>query len=199
MSTDDTGLLALVLGGARSGKSRFAQSLCEAAPGPVGYVATARVDDDEMAARVEAHRRSRPSEWQTFECDTDLAACIRQASDCPTLLIDCVTIHVARLLEPFFEAGAGEDEAWPPVSDALDAAIEALRSQRMNAVLVSNDVGSGVVPAYPSGRLFRDVTGRANRLLAARCNRAYYVVAGVPLDLHALMARELPWPTPDAD
>jgi adenosylcobinamide kinase / adenosylcobinamide-phosphate guanylyltransferase len=158
----------LVLGGSRSGKSGFAESLVADAPA-VDYVATAadRRDDEEWASRIAAHRDRRPATWRTIET-ADIAGELRR--DGPAVLIDSITLWVAGELGAQFAARA----------DDLCAAWAA--TSRF-AVAVSDEVGSGVVPATASGRLFRDALGEVNQRLAARADEVHLVVAGIPMRL----------------
>ena len=193
-----SGKLVLIVGGARSGKSRFAQSLAGNAPSPVGYVASALPCDVEMDERIARHRADRPAEWRTYEfpegaleeatAEAPLAALVREAANtCPTLLIDCLTIYLARRLTPFYRDDLiprCDQEAAEELALAdMTALVGAQRESGANVLIVSNELGWGVVPPYPSGRLLRDITGAANQYLAAQADHAYFVMAGVPMDL----------------
>jgi adenosyl cobinamide kinase/adenosyl cobinamide phosphate guanylyltransferase len=161
----------LILGGARSGKSRYAEALITALPAPWAYVATAQAGDDEMAARIADHRARRGANWRTIEAPYDLAAAIEDCADSP-ILIDCLTLWLSNILL------AGNN------FDAAAAALErALASCAASVVLVSNEVGSGVVPDHPLGRRFRDLQGLLNQRIAARADHVVLVVAGLPLTL----------------
>jgi adenosylcobinamide kinase/adenosylcobinamide-phosphate guanylyltransferase len=171
----------LVLGGARSGKSRIAERMLADVPDVV-YVATghpAADDDVEWAARVARHRDRRPVGWRTVET-TDVAALLR--ADGPPLLVDCLTLWLSRTLDA---VGAWQaDRGWEDrADDALADLREAWEATTRTVVAVANEVGSGIVPATATGRLFRDLQGRLNATLAAGADRAYLVVAGraVPL------------------
>jgi adenosylcobinamide kinase/adenosylcobinamide-phosphate guanylyltransferase len=158
----------LVLGGARSGKSRFAESLLADHPA-VDYVATAaaRPDDAEWTHRIAEHRARRPAHWTTLET-ADLAGVLRRNG--PAVLVDSVTLWVGRTREDALDEQADElCAAWAETSRA--------------AVLVSDEVGSGVVPATDSGRRFRDELGLLNQRLAATADEVHLVVAGLPLRL----------------
>jgi adenosylcobinamide kinase / adenosylcobinamide-phosphate guanylyltransferase len=163
--------LTVLLGGARSGKSALALRLA-AAHEPVVFVATAEARDDEMATRIEHHRRERPAEWLTVEEPLRLRPAIEGAPPGATLVIDCLSLWVANLLE------RGE-----PVDDGA-AAVAAARPGL--TIAVSNEVGLGIVPATPLGREYRDVLGRVNALWANAAERAYFVVAGRTLPLERL-------------
>jgi adenosylcobinamide kinase/adenosylcobinamide-phosphate guanylyltransferase len=164
----DAGRRVLVTGGARSGKSTFAEQLL-ASESQVDYVATAAPmsDDSEWADRVALHRKRRPAHWVTHETGY-LAGLL--ATDGPPILVDCLTLWLCR---DEIEADA----------TAVDDLVAALRSTRRRVVLVTNEVGSGIVPATPSGRSFRDRLGELNRRVAAESDQVWLVVAGTPLQL----------------
>ncbi len=165
--------LIFVTGGARSGKSRFAEDMALAlSPGERTYLATAQPLDDEMRERVERHRRGRDEGWLTIEEPLDAALAVRKAK-APLILLDCLSLLVSNLLL----AGREEAETLAAVDDLLDAGRGKI------LIVVSNEVGSGVVPAYPLGRVYRDLLGRANQRVAARADEAYLLVAGLPLRL----------------
>lgn len=175
----------LVLGGARSGKSAEAERRLAAFP-EVSYVATGGGSggdqDAEWAARVRAHQQRRPAGWQTVE-SCDLPPLL--AADGPPLLIDCLGLWLTDALD---SVGAWDDATWwatgeRALRDRIDELLTALRATRRTVVAVSNEVGSGVVPATASGRRFRDALGRLNAAFAAECEHVLLVVAGQPLPL----------------
>ena len=190
--------LMLILGGARSGKSGYAESLAAriAANRPVLYVATATAEDDEMRARIERHRVARPHHWLTVEAPRDPANAIREQAahgDIPVILLDCVTLLVSNLLldgahadfdEQRFDASAAEARA----TTAIAALLAAWRETHATLILVSNEVGMGLVPPYPLGRVYRDVLGRINAALAREADAVLLMVAGLPIELKALSA-----------
>jgi adenosylcobinamide kinase/adenosylcobinamide-phosphate guanylyltransferase len=162
-------LLTLVLGGARSGKSRYAESLFASLPPSWIYVATAEAGDAEMAERIAAHRARRGSAWTTVEAPRDLAGAL-VAHAKASILVDCLTLWLSNLL----------------LADAdIDAEIERLEGALTNAVgstvLVSNEVGSGIVPDNALARRFRDLQGVLNQRIAAQADRVVLMVAGLPL------------------
>jgi adenosylcobinamide kinase / adenosylcobinamide-phosphate guanylyltransferase len=193
------GRLIFVTGGARSGKSSFAETLARRHPGRVCYVATAAATDDEMAERIARHRQRRPADWSTHEVAGSLAVSLSAAArEHDLILVDCVTIYLARLLpsdlsEDRAVTGTLVDQMYAATDREVKDIVAAVRRGRADTIVVSNEVGSGPVPPYPSGRLFRDIVGRANQALAQQADRAYVVVAGMPLDLSALRASELAW------
>lgn len=175
-----------VFGGARSGKSGYAESLAEASGKPVVYVATAQGGDSEMQDRIAHHRARREAAWQTVEEPIALGNALREFSAPGNLvLVDCLTIWLSNLL--FFE-----DKIYPDIGRieaperfqcervALLAAIEEVPGE---LVFVSNEVGMGIVPQGAVSRWFVDEAGRLNQAVAARCERAVWVAAGLPLAL----------------
>ena len=167
------GRLIFVTGGARSGKSRFAEQRALAL-GPAGrtYLATAQTLDEEMRARVERHRAERDAGWTVVEEPLHAARGVRGATT-PLILLDCLSLWISNLLL----AAYPEPEILAAVDDLLDA------GQGKTLMVVSNEVGSGVVPAYALGRAYRDLLGQANQQIAARADEAYLTVAGLPLRL----------------
>jgi adenosyl cobinamide kinase/adenosyl cobinamide phosphate guanylyltransferase len=171
----------LVLGGTRSGKSGYAEDLLPAGA-PVRYLATARVDpgDREWSARISAHRDRRPPAWTTEE-SPDLPAALAGATAGESLLVDDLATWLTGQLD---DAGAWESERPGPVFDGrVDALVDAVRRCPARLVLVSAEVGLGVVPATRSGRLFRDELGALNANLARVCDTVVLLVAGIPLTL----------------
>jgi adenosyl cobinamide kinase/adenosyl cobinamide phosphate guanylyltransferase len=165
--------LTLLLGGARSGKSSLAVAL---AGERATFVATGTAGDEEMAARIALHRAERPAGWTTVEVPIDLGAALAAADG--VVVVDCLSLWVANLLEAGWEEGAIEEEA---------RAVAALAAQRpVKTIAVSNEVGLGIVPATPLGRRYRDVLGRVNSIWAAAAERAVLVVAGRALELERL-------------
>jgi adenosylcobinamide kinase / adenosylcobinamide-phosphate guanylyltransferase len=162
--------LTLVLGGARSGKSRYAESLIAALRPPWIYVATAEADDDEMAGRIALHRSRRGGEWQTVEAPRDLPAVLATAAAGTPVLVDCLTLWLSNrmLADADMEAEVA----------CLEAALDGRRGP---VVLVSNEVGFGIVPDNVLARRFRDLQGLINQRLAARADRVVLVVAGLPV------------------
>ena len=173
-------MLTLILGGARSGKSRLAQRLA-AAGGRVTYVATARGGPDtEMSARIERHRADRPSSWRTVEEPLALACAVdRAAGDSDTVLVDCLTVWLSNL---FWENRSGTSQE---VEDAARAELEriAITSRSCHVILVSNELGSGTVPEPALTRAFRDTQGLLNQWAAEAADEVILTVAGLPLYL----------------
>lgn len=159
----------LVLGGARSGKSRYAEGLVAALPPPWVYVATAEALDHEMAARIRTHRARRGPSWRTIEAPRDLTAALAACAQAP-VLIDCLTLWLSNLL--LAEADIEAD---------ITGLEQALMAATTPLALVANEVGYGIVPNSALGRRFRDLQGLLNQRIAARADRVVLVVAGLPL------------------
>ena len=163
----------LILGGARSGKSRFALEL-QSPRTRVSFIATALASDAEMAERIERHRAERPRQWRTVEEPCEVVACLRQAcTDAEAVIVDCLTVWVANLM-----LRGDADALVLKQADEL-AALLALRPADLT--LVSNEVGLGVHPATENGRRFRDLLGMVNQRVAAAADRVVLMVAGLPL------------------
>lgn len=186
MKQCQTKSVTLVLGGVRSGKSHHAQQLAEAWD-RVTFVATAEHRDDaEMRAKIERHRADRPLHWKTIEEPLQLHLAIEQASaDSDAVLVDCLTLFAANLLE------ASADDLCAQQA-AIDRFCHALVAAPCTMILVSNEVGSGVVPAYASGRRFRDLVGELNQRVAALADTVLLMVAGLPLAVKSIVAVEAP-------
>ena len=163
--------LTLVLGGARSGKSALAERLLTAGQGPWAYVATAQAFDDEMRERIAQHRARRADGWVTFEAPVDLAGTLGKAGDQP-VLVDCLTLWLSNLMLGGYD-----------VALATDALIVALSDRTKPCILVSNEVGLGIVPDNALARLFRDEAGRLNQRMAEAADRVVFVAAGLHLTL----------------
>lgn len=181
------GELILVLGGARSGKTTYAQRLAHEMGGDaVLFVATAESRDDEMQARIAAHQNSRPTTWRTLETPLHVGQAIpAHSGNAQVVLVDCMTLLASNTI-----LALGDD----PAAQAAEAAVKAEVSELLSAwrqsaatfIIVSNEVGQGLVPPYPLGRLYRDLLGLANQMLAAQAQRVYWMVAGIPVDIRQL-------------
>jgi adenosyl cobinamide kinase/adenosyl cobinamide phosphate guanylyltransferase len=161
--------LTLVIGGARSGKSRHAEGLVVARPAPWTYIATAEAHDAEMRERIAQHQARRGAGWTTIDAPIALPEMIREAPDAP-VLVDCLTLWLSNLM-------LGDHDLAGPIDD-LEAA---LRERRAMTVVVTNEVGHGIIPETAIGRAFRDEQGRLNQRIAARAGTVIFMVAGLPL------------------
>lgn len=182
------GELILLLGGARSGKSSAAQRLAQAGR-RVLFIATAQALDADMTRRIAAHRAQRPPEWDTLEEPFDPAkAAAPLLNRYDTVVLDCLTLWVSNLLLRQEESAAAE----PEILDAAGRLLALIERSPAAWIIVSNEVGLGVVPPSPLGRIYRDALGRVNQLVAARADRVYLLVAGLALELKALGAQPFP-------
>jgi adenosylcobinamide kinase/adenosylcobinamide-phosphate guanylyltransferase len=175
--------LTLILGGARSGKSSHAEQLAMQRGKRVAYVATAQARDEEMVQRIANHQAQRPLDWQTLEAPTQVGNVIAQAErtrDWDIVLVDCLTLLASNVIltlpEPV-EVTAAE----AALRVEIDALLAAYQASQASWVIVSNEVGLGIVPAYPLGRVYRDALGRANQQLAAVADEVLFMVAGLPM------------------
>jgi adenosylcobinamide kinase/adenosylcobinamide-phosphate guanylyltransferase len=178
--------LTLVLGGARSGKSSYAETLAAAGSQHVLYVATAEAWDDEMRARIEAHKAQRPAHWSTIEAPrhtgSAVAAALGGDATAGIVLVDCLTLLANNVIITLPE-GASEAEATAALMAEVDELLTAWQSAAADWIVVSNEVGLGIVPAYPLGRLYRDALGRANQRIAAVADTVILMVAGIPMQV----------------
>ena len=165
----------LILGGVRSGKSRYAAQLALVTACPVALIVTGRALDEEMAARIATHRRNRPTHWAVVEEPIHLAAALREAAAAARLVIvDCLTLWLSNLL-------CGEDAG--ALERETEDLLATLPELSVDCVLVSNEVGLGIIPASALARRFGDAAGTLHQALAARCDRVVLMVAGLPVSL----------------
>ncbi|MCL1981442.1 MAG: bifunctional adenosylcobinamide kinase/adenosylcobinamide-phosphate guanylyltransferase [Proteobacteria bacterium] len=181
------GRIILVTGGARSGKSSFAEQLAAGLGQNIVYIATARVLDDEMAERIARHRRQRPAAWQTHETpDFPSRVIAEQGQRCDALLLDCLTVLTTNLIlaqsvdwrTPAMEK-LNEVEAL--VMAEIEAIVAAASTSRADLVAVTNEVGCGIVPGSSMARFFRDCAGRVNQRMAAAAAEVFLVVSSIPV------------------
>ena len=184
--------LILILGGARSGKSTFAEQLARRSERSVAFIATATAGDDDMQARIQRHQAARPQGWYTIEEPLDLARAVQAAAEvADVLLLDCITLWVSNWL--FAQGGIDDEEVvseryYAGALAQIDALLEAfsLLDGQKTLVVVTNEVGLGIVPAYALGRIYRDVLGLVNQRLATASERVYLMVAGLGVDIKRL-------------
>lgn len=171
--------LVLVLGGTRSGKSRFGLARAQelSAGKPVSYLATARAGDPELDDRIAGHRRARPDSWPTIEVGDDLAAAIRGTEPKVTLLLDGLTLWLSAV------AGDAPADVDAILDGPFAGAVEAIRERQGAVVVVSDELGLGMVPLSPVGRAFRDLQGLAHQRLATDADEVHFLIAGLPLTL----------------
>ncbi len=190
-------MITLVLGGARSGKSSFAQQIAWQRGGyDVIYLATALSGDEEMAARIKDHRQNRPIEWKTIEEPLQVSKIFSALPPGQVVVLDCLTILISNILLREAEAGptdfdfaaAGNEKE---VFLEIEMMLKYSREKKLDLIMVSNEVGQSLVPTYRLGRLFRDVVGRANQLLAGVAEQVYLLYAGLPVEIKELAQKHL--------
>jgi len=179
----------LLLGGARSGKSHYAQELAKQTAAKVLFVATATAGDEDMRLRIENHKRSRPAAWRTLEAPLNTGKEIEAGiEDEQLVLVDCITLLVNNIFcrydEPEFDR-VEDSVLETEVIAEISGLIECLRKIEAFFIIISNEVGLGIVPDNRMGRLYRDILGRANQMLAQSCDEVYLLVAGIPLRVKA--------------
>ena len=177
----------LITGGARSGKSRFAQDFAPKLGEPALFVATATAGDDEMRQRIDEHRRNRPTTWKTLEATTNIGNRISQEiGEAQVVIVDCITLLVNNI---FSQNSHQTDEQTDvsiiekKVADEINELLDCIDQVNASFIIVTNEVGLGLVPADKMSRLYRDLLGRANQMLAEHADEVYLMVAGLPVKL----------------
>ena len=177
----------LITGGARSGKSRFAELLATHTKRPVIYIATAQIGDEEMALRVKKHQQQRPSTWRLIEEPRNIRDTLIQLKDEDgVILLDCVTLWLTNLLLAGNLQNDNDlfnNELEPQILDIVKEVAQLAREIKPQVIFVSNEVGQGIVPEYPLARAYRDLAGRSNQILAHSADQVYMVVAGFPMEI----------------
>lgn len=171
--------VVLVTGGVRSGKSRFAEERARGLPGSVTYLATATPTDAEMRRRIEAHRSRRDPTWETIEVERDIGDAVGKASG-DIVLLDCLTVLLGNVIVATEPNEAAVLEACDRTVTEL---VEASSLRDGTLIMVTNEVGSGVVPPTPMGRWFRDAQGIANQRIAERADQVVWMVSGIPVQI----------------
>lgn len=178
-----TSSITLILGGARSGKSDYAEQLARESGKSVLFIATATAFDDEMRERIQNHRTTRPHEWRTLEASMNVgAALLTEKFNADVVIVDCMTLLVSNILLALPEDSPFEI-VMQKVKDEIDSLLSAQEGIGGEWLIVSNEVGLGLVPPYPLGRMYRDVLGRANQMLARAAQRVVFMVAGIPMNV----------------
>jgi len=166
--------ITFILGGARSGKSSYALKLAREYGGKVAFIATCQPLDAEMKKRIGLHKKSRPTQWQTFEEPKDAASLLKKiGAKFDSIIIDCLTLLICNLMMD----NQGEAAVEKKLKDMLNT-LDKIKAQ---AIIVSNEVGLGLVPANKLGREFRDIAGKANQIVASKANKVLFMVAGLPM------------------
>lgn len=172
--------ITLILGGARSGKSSHAQQLAEQTGQSVTFLATAQALDEEMDRRIQKHRAERPADWDTLEVPCEIASHALKIKS-KVVLLDCVTLLVSNLLMQFVKEDLVEEAPFmQAVQNEIEELIRAIRAQDQQWLIISNEVGLGLVPPYQMGRVYRDALGWANQRLAREADKVIFMVAGIP-------------------
>ena len=173
--------LTLILGGARSGKSSYALKLAKESGNPVTFIATAQAFDNEMSARIQKHKTERPAEWSTLELPMNLAKHIDKIHS-EVVILDCVTLLATNLMMQFVKDDLVDELSYlNAIQNEMEALLSAIRNSNQNWLVVSNEVGLGLVPPYQMGRIYRDGLGWANQRLAKEADTVLFMVAGLPM------------------
>jgi adenosyl cobinamide kinase/adenosyl cobinamide phosphate guanylyltransferase len=174
--------ITLITGGARAGKSSFAQKLAAAEGGEVLFLATAEALDEEMAAKIRRHQAERPNTWRTCEAPRLLARVLAAEAPAGVVLLDCVTLWVTNLL-------LAEGATWEAAEQELNALLGWQRATATRLIVVTNEVGLGIVPADPISRTYREWLGAFNQRLAATASDVFLCVSGLPIEIKSLAVR----------
>lgn len=179
------GKFIFILGGIRSGKSSFAQEMAiKTGREPVIYLATALPIDQEMDLRIKKHADSRPSHWTTvespYEADRKLVSLCREPG---IIILDCVSVFIANLLISGHDRGIHSEAIEKEIINRLSHMISEIKKSPAVVIAVANEVGMGLVSEYPLGRVYSDVAGRVNQLLAREVDEVYFLIAGIPMEL----------------
>ncbi|MEK7828750.1 MAG: bifunctional adenosylcobinamide kinase/adenosylcobinamide-phosphate guanylyltransferase [Deltaproteobacteria bacterium] len=175
--------LIFITGGARSGKSAFALKLAESMPGNRLYLATAEALDNEMLKRIKRHKKERGNNWKTIESPIKITEVIKKNTGYDVILLDCLTLwisnmmHTANRPSPFAGNGKGEGG----ITKEIHSLISACKASKTNIIIVSNEVGLGIVPDNPLARRFRDISGISNQKMAEAADEVYFVVSGMEM------------------
>ena len=184
--------LIVVLGGAKSGKSSFAEEIVASLGGlDVTYIATSQPRDNEMVERIQHHQNSRPQEWTTVEEPKEVSQAMNKLTSGSVVLLDCLTVLISNLLLQDEELGEEDYDFSGQAREKLIMAeikniLQQAEEKDLTLVVVSNEVGQGLVPPYKLGRVYRDIVGRANKLIASKAEEVYITYAGLPVEIKEL-------------
>lgn len=184
------GRIVLVTGGARSGKSAFAERFVASRGHKIAYIATAQAFDDEMRYRIALHRKRRPAAWTTYEAPFAAEGAIRAAGEAhDAILFDCLTVYLSNLVCSLTEAEVKDEaQVYALARGAAEKLIAAAKETGALCVFVTNEVGAGIVPENALARLYRDIAGLVNQRVAAAADAVYLTVSGIPVDIQRLAA-----------
>ncbi|MFC1624116.1 bifunctional adenosylcobinamide kinase/adenosylcobinamide-phosphate guanylyltransferase [Candidatus Omnitrophota bacterium] len=168
------GKITFILGGARSGKSSYAIELAKSIKGTVAFIATSEALDEEMKKRIDLHKKKRPLDWETFEEPKDILGLLKKMRhDFEIIIIDCLTLFISNLLSEDLDESA--------IEDRISEMLKLLGSSKLESIIISNEVGLGIVPDNPLGRRFRDLAGKINQMVAQEADVVFFMAAGLPL------------------
>lgn len=180
------GKIILVTGGARSGKSLFAESYAKKIGTKIAYIATAQIFDEEMRDRIELHKKRRPESWRTFEAPLDAEEAMKKAvASSDTVLFDCLTIYTSNMLLNYSEQ-RNQAALYDRIMKKIDLLLESAVSSSAVVIFVTNEVGQGIVPDNALARQYRDIAGIVNQKVAARAEEVYLSVSGIAVDIKKL-------------
>lgn len=183
----ERGKLILVTGGARSGKSSFAEKLAKKANKDVTYLATCQALDEEMALRIEEHKKRRPKNWKTIEEPLNASSVIeKEGKSDRVILLDCLALLVANLI--FSKGDSTSELIDQAVLNEIKTLAKVSKDVPASVIIVTNEVGMGIVPEYPLGRAYRDTLGKANQILASEADEVYLLICGIPVNVKQLQA-----------
>lgn len=179
------GQIILVTGGARSGKSSFAEKLVREKGERISYIATAQIFDEEMRFRIKLHRERRPKDWKTYEAPFHAEKALKKAvKDSDTILFDCITVYLSNLVCAKSVAElAKEDALYTEAKAKIQALIDTVKAANATVIFVTNEVGAGIVPENHLARIYRDLSGSVNQQLACASDEVYAVICGIPMQL----------------
>ena len=168
--------LIFITGGARSGKSTLAVELAKKSNGKVAFIATAQAGDDEMKKRILLHKQERPQGWSTIEEPANVAVAIDSAYECDTVIIDCITLLLSNLI---CECDNLDETQW--ILDEIKKLVESAKRFNGTVIIISNEVGMGIVPENKLAREYRDLAGKANQIIASAADQVYVCFSGIPV------------------
>ena len=181
MMKQNSSHITLILGGARSGKSSYAQQLAEESGRSVTFLATAQATDEEMSTRIQKHRDERPPHWETLEAPLGIASHVGQIQS-EIVVLDCITLLMNNLIMQFVKDDLVDEAPFmQSVQNEISDLLSAIRASDQHWLIVSNEVGLGLVPPYQMGRVYRDGIGWANQRLAKEAEQVIFMVAGIPM------------------
>ncbi|WP_196594041.1 bifunctional adenosylcobinamide kinase/adenosylcobinamide-phosphate guanylyltransferase [Pectinatus sottacetonis] len=177
------GKIILITGGARSGKSKFAEELVKSQGKPQAYIATAQIFDEEMKQRVALHKKRRADDWYTVEAPFNAENAIEQCQDFPAILFDCMTVYTSNIICSYDIEKLTPAKIQNKILTAIKKLIEAAKKHIGTTVFVTNEVGSGIVPENKLARQYRDIAGLCNQYTAQAADKVYFIVSGIPLKI----------------